>query len=133
MESVRKPFIFLHRYHRKRCILYLVFLTRLYNYGDDVLALVDEALQDQGSSLEDLHSSFYDLYQQGFCTKPAEKPFINVHTFSHLEEQRRRTGPLWRFSAEEFESLYAVMRRCYHAGTTNTSKQAIENFFLRDM
>ncbi len=110
-----------------------MFLTRTYNYGDDTLVKVEEYLEAQGSSLEDLHYRFYMLYQQGFCTKPAEKPFINVHTFSHLAEQRKRTGPLWRFSAEDFESLYSILRRCYRVGTTNTSKQALENYFMRDM
>lgn len=111
----------------------MVFLTRLYNYEDDVLAQAEEELEREGSSLEKLHLAFYEEYQQGFCIKPAEKLFINVHTFSHLEEQRKRTGPLWRFSAEDFESLYGVLRRCYHAGTTNTSKQCLENFYMRDM
>lgn len=111
----------------------MVFLTRAYNYNDETLAQVESDLEAQGSSLEDLHYRFYMEYQQGFCTKAGEKPFINVHTFSHLEEQRKRTGPLWRFSAEAFESLYAVLRRCYRVGTTNPSKQALENFYMRDM
>ncbi len=111
----------------------MVFLTRLYNYEDCTLDCVRQELEGEGSSLEDLHRRFYEEYQRGFCTKPGEKPFINVHTFRHLEQQRRRTGPLWRFSAEDFESLYSVMRRCYQVGTTNPSKQALENFYLRDM
>ena len=129
--SVRFQFCF--RFHRKKAMLYLVFLTRLYNYDDDTLHCVVQDLEEQGTSLEDLHERFYVEYQRGFCCKPEEKPFINVHTFRHLAEQRQRTGPLWRFSAEEFESLYSIMRRCYHPGTTNISKQALENFFLRDM
>ncbi len=114
-------------------MLYLAFLTRLYNYDDSTLGNVEEHLEAQGSSLEDLHAKFYLQYQRGFCTKPGEKAFINVHTFRHLGEQRRRTGPLWKYSAEDFESMYSVMRRCYHVGTTNTSKQSLENFYMRDM
>ena len=57
---------------------------------------------------------------------------INVHMFSHLHEIRKRTGvPLWVTSAEDFESVYAVMRRCYWSGTKNTPKQILENYYLR--
>ncbi len=120
------------RLYRRHTLLIYIFLCRLYHYGDWVLDQVESHLEANGKSLKELHRLFYNGYQRGFCGKPAEKVRINTHTFSHLEEIRKKRGPLWRFSTEPFESLYAVMRRCYRPGTVNTSKQAMENFYMRD-
>ncbi len=108
-------------------------LSRAYYYDDESLQKVEDALGAEGLSLKDLHARFYEEFTHGFCVRTKERCTINVHTFSHLDESRKRSGALWRNSAEAFESMYAVMRRCYHGGTPNTSKQAVENFYLRDM
>ncbi len=121
------------RYYRRHALLYFSFLTRLYNYEDAVLLKVEEYLARTGRNLQTLHRLFYDTFQRGFCGKTSEKPTINFHTFCHLEDVRKKAGPLWGYSAESFESLYSVMRRCYRVGTPNTSKQAIVNFYQRDL
>ena len=57
---------------------------------------------------------------------------FNVHLFFHLWQARKQTGvPLWRTSAEPFEAMYAVARRCYFSGTRNVPKQIMENCYLR--
>ncbi len=112
-----------------------VFLIRLYHYDDETLASVEQAIGELGVTLDMLHLLFYKEFCKGFCTKTqvkAKKATINVHTFTHLLESRRRTGPLHLTSAEPFESLYAVLRRCYRAGTRNTPKQMFENFYMKD-
>ena len=119
--------------YRKHALLYFTFLCRLYNYEDTVITEAEQYLGRTGRSLATIHRLFYDVFQRGFCAKTTGKVTINFHTFMHLEEIRKRTGPLWRNSTESFESLYGVMRRCYRVGTPNTSKQAMENFYLRDM
>lgn len=58
---------------------------------------------------------------------------INVHVFHHLHLTRKKTGPLYINSAEPFEALYAVVRRCYEPGTRNVPKQAFENSYMRIM
>ncbi len=128
-----KPQVSPHRYYRRHALLYFSFLSRLYNYDDRVLQKVEDYLGRTGRNLQTLHRLFYDTFQRGFCGKTSEKPTINFHTFSHLDEVRKRAGPLWTFSTESFESLYGVMRRCYRVGTPNTSKQAITNFYQRDL
>ena len=127
-----RGFLPFSRLYRRHVLLIYVFLSRLYHYGDWQLDEAETKLEENGLTLKDLHRLFYDGYQRGFCVKAKEKVRINAHTFSHLEEIRKRKGPLGGFSTEPFESLYAVMRRCYRAGTINTSKQAMENFYMRD-
>ncbi len=133
-EKARKQrdFRLFSRLYRRHTLLIYIFLARLYHYGDWQLDEAESKLEEKGLTLKDLHRLFYDGYQRGFCVKSADKARINVHTFSHLEQIRKRKGPLGRFSTEPFESLYAVMRRCYRTGTVNTSKQAMENFYMRD-
>ncbi len=132
-ETPRKPCRFPSRYYRKQALLYFTFLSRLYNYEDETLRKVEEYLGRTGRNLQTIHRLFYDVFQRGFCTKSSGKVTINFHTFMHLDEVQKKTGPLWRNSTESFESMYGVMRRCYKVGTPNTSKQAMENFYLRDM
>ncbi len=117
-------------------LLVYTFLVRLYHYSDEEMERAKQALfRSTGRTLKDLHSIFYSAFQKGFCKfrpRNAWHPTINVHCFSHLEESRRRSGPLHTTSAEPFESLYAVLRRCYRPGTRNTNKQIFENFYMRD-
>ncbi len=76
------------------------FLVRLLNYEDDVIASAEAALRrDSGLSLEDLHSNFYQSFQDGFSCKidpkkkaKALRPTVNVHIFSHLTKFRKRSG-----------------------------------------
>ncbi len=115
------------------------FLIRSYHYDDSVLHRVEASLhQVHGKSLEDLHRMYYDHFEDGFCQEKDEKKkikahnaTINCHVFSHLLESRRRTGPLQETSTEDFESLYAVLSRCYVAGTRNTPKQCFENHYIK--
>ncbi len=112
-----------------------VFLARLYHYDDDKLAEVEQELSRRQVTLDMLHLLFYKKYMTGFCTNTkvkAKKATINIHVMAHLLESRRRTGPLHLTSAEPFESLYAVLRRCFRAGTRNTGKQIFENYYMRD-
>ncbi len=111
------------------------FLARLYHYDDETLLRVEQELSRRQVTLEMLHLLFYREFMKGFCTKTqvkAKKATINVHVMLHLLESRRRSGPLYLTSAEPFESLYAVLRRCFRAGTRNTTKQIFENFYMRD-
>ncbi len=111
------------------------FLVRLYMHKDDVLERAVHILrQGHGLELKDLHKRFYEEFQDGFCSSTVRKmgPTINLHCFYHLEESRRRSGPLYRTSAEPFEAMYAVFQRCYQAGTSNTPKQILQNFYLRE-
>ncbi len=117
---------------RKAMTVY-TFLVRLYNYDDERLQEVEEMLANMDMSLENLHHDFYRYFEAGFCAKVKQKVSINVHTFLHLLESRKRSGPLWKTSAEDFESLYAILRRGYWAGTRNTPKQILENYYLRDL
>ncbi len=114
-------------------LTYYTFLCRLYHYPKERVNEVRAYLAAQGKSLKDLHRLHYDLFQRGFCGLSKEKCRINLHTFSHMEEVYDTSGEVWRHSAECFEALYAVVRRCYKGGTRNTSKQALENFYLRDV
>ncbi len=112
-----------------------MFLVRLYHYKDDRLNEVEQLLSRSSVTLENLHKRFYEEFEKGFNNPTAQKVQktpINVHTFAHLLESRRRTGPLYQTSTEPFESMYAVLRRCYKAGTRNTGKQAFENFYIRE-
>ncbi len=52
------------RNNKKRALLALCFLTRLYNYEDDVLHAVEEEVV-----LKDLHKTFYINYEAGFCNQ----------------------------------------------------------------
>ncbi len=117
-------------------MLVYCFLVRLYHYPDEEMEAAKRVLFRQtGRTLTDLHSLFYSSFQKGFCRFRQVKPWhptINVHSFMHLEESRRKTGPLHTTSAEPFEALYAVLRRCYKPGTRNTNKQMFENFYMRE-
>ncbi len=113
------------------------FLIRTYYYDDTTYERIKFVLLElHGTTLQDLHNQFYNLYQKAFCSKNLKKkmrPTINLHVFSHMQKSRERNGPLCETSAEPFEALYAVLRRsCYRAGTPNTSKQIMQNFYLRD-
>ena len=120
-----------YRSARRTCIAVYVYLVRLYFYSDDKMNHVEQVLQCIGTSLEQLHEWFYKYFQEGFCTKERQNAVPNVHAFFHLLESRRRSGPLWQTSAEPFEALYAVLRRGYKAGTHNTPKQVMQNFYMR--
>ena len=109
------------------------FLVRLYQYQDDRLMDVEAVLGANWGGLEGIHEYFYRQFMEGFCERMKEKATINVHTFMHLLESRRRTGPLWSTSTEPFEALYAVIRRCYQSGTRNVPKQILQNFYSRDL
>ena len=113
-------------------MLTYTFLARLYNYDDERLESVVDLLelQRRHRTLRDLHLLFYRRFEHGFCGGGREVT-INVHTFLHLAESRRRTGPLHRNSTEAFEANYAVLRRCFQTGTRNTGKQALQNYYLR--
>ena len=131
--SCRRLFFLIHRRQRRKAILLFAFLCRLYYLDDNHFAAVRESLLwTAGKTLEELHEHFYAAYQRGFCTGPKENITINVHTFSHLHQVREAVGPLHSNSAEEFEAAYAVLRRCYRAGTWNIPKQIFQNFYLRD-
>ncbi len=113
------------------------FISRAYHYDDNRLEDIEGWLQSEvgAKSLPELHEDFYAHFMKGFCGTTRGKPrsaTINIHTFSHLYESRKRTGPLHTTSAEPFEAAYAVLRRCFKAGTPNTPKQILENFYLRD-
>ena len=122
------------RKNKKLAIAIYVFLVRLYHYDNDRLEQVErELLEDYQQTLTDLHVAFYAAFQKGFCkAKQKMRPTINVHSFLHLEESRKRTGPLHTTSTEPFESLYARLSRCYKPGTKNTGKQLMENFYLHN-
>ena len=113
------------------------FLIRVYYYDDETYERVKFVLrQNNNVSLGELHAMYYDCFQSGFCsTQPSRKmrPTINLHVFYHMQKSRERNGPLINTSAEPFEALYAVLRRsCYKPGTPNTSKQILENVYLRE-
>ncbi len=113
------------------------FLIRTYYYDDDTYERVKFVLrQTYNLSLGDLHSMYYNCFQSGFCSQQSKKkmrPTINLHVFHHMQKSRERNGPLAKTSAEPFEALYAVLRRsCYKPGTPNTSKQILENVYLRE-
>ena len=108
------------------------FLVRLYHEPDSVIREVEEELWQSNVTLQDLHDKFMDWFSRGFCHKAKDEVTINVHTFYHMEKVRKEGGLLHGFSAEPFESLYAVMRRCYTSGTPNTPKQIMENSYIRN-
>ncbi len=128
-----------NRISMRRAIALYSFLIRLYHYEDDILDKTEASLkQTHGKSLEDLHRMYYNFFEDGFCQEKDEKKktkarnaTINCHVFSHLLESRRRSGPLQETSTEDFESLYAVLGRCYVAGTRNTPKQCFENHYIK--
>ncbi len=136
MFYIQNTFItYIFRKSKAKAVAVYSFLVRLYMHDDDVLERAVHILrQDHGLELKDLHKIFYEEFQDGFCSSSVRKmgPTINLHCFYHLEESRRRCGPLYRTSAEPFEAMYAVFQRCYQAGTTNTPKQILQNFYLRE-
>ena len=124
-----------HRRAKAKGAAIYSFLVRLYMHEDDVLERVTHVLRQQEDlELSDLHKMFYDYFIKGFCSDTVKKmgPTINLHCFSHMEESRRRSGPLYKTSAEPYEAMYAVFNHCYQAGTTNTPKQILQNFYMRD-
>ena len=38
---------------------------------------------------------------------------------------------MWMWSAEAFEAVYSIVRRCYTSGTRNIAKQVLENGYIR--
>ena len=119
----------------RKALALFAFLVRLYNFDNCVIEEAEARLQrTELQSLANLHKLFYQMYCQGFCSdERGLYPTINAHTFFHLFEIRRRLGqPLHHFSTEDYESIYAVLRRCYRAGTPNVPKQIMENFYLRE-
>ena len=118
---------------RRDAFAIYTFLVRLYNYSDERLAQVEAKLQEKQMSLPQLHREFYRLFDSGFCKAYSKNAVPNVHTFSHLWQSRKKSGPLWSTSSEPFEATYAVLRRCFRTGTPNTAKQILTNFYLREM
>ncbi len=114
------------------------FLLRAYFYNDDILEQAENALmQATGMTFKYLHRVFYNSYRKGFCKKgnnkeKAQRPTINVHVFQHLLESRKKSGEVHLTPTEPFEAFYSVLRRCYRAGTRNTTKQSFENFFINE-
>jgi hypothetical protein len=117
----------------RRAFAIFCFIVRAYNLSDEELQAIEERLRQHNTSFERLHEKFYKAFEEGFCELARQNPTINVHVFSHLYDIRKKTGPLYQYSAEPFESLYAVMRRSYCPGTRNVPKQAMENVYLRIM
>ena len=118
---------------RRQALSIYTFLVRLYFYEDEKFLHVEQDLiNTYGTSLEELHDEFYRLFDEGFCNNIKEKVVPNAHTFHHLLESRRRCGPLPTTSAEPFEAIYSILRRCYRAGTRNTPKQILQNFYIKD-
>lgn len=110
------------------------FLLRLYHYSDSRIDYVEGYLSRKGQAdLNQKHLTWYEDFEKGFCVKPKHTLPMNAHCFLHLLRSRRHSGPLWRTSTEPFEAIYAVMRRCYKVGTPNTSKQAMQNYYVRDV
>ncbi len=127
----------LFRKARAKAMALYCFIIRVYYYDNDTYERVKFILLElHSTTMQDLHNLFYKTYQEGFCSRNLKKklrPTINLHVFSHLQKSRERNGPLCETSAEPFEALYSVIRRsCYRPGTPNTSKQILENYYLRD-
>ncbi len=57
----------------------------------------------------------------------------NAHVAKHLLESRERTGPLYATATDKYESSYAILIECFRKGTTNVAKQALENWYMRDL
>lgn len=51
--------------------------------------------------------------------------------FGHLPEIHERFGPLYAFSAEASEGLYALLNRGFVTGTPNSMKQLLESAYIR--
>ena len=115
----------------RQALTIYAFLVKCYYEDDQTYELAKDVLADQRLSFKKLHTKFYNAYNFGFARRPKEKCTINVHTFWHLHQLRERIGPLWKTSAEPFEAMYAVLRRLYVPGTKNTTKQMMENFYMR--
>lgn len=113
--------------------MFYLFLSRLYHYNDKVMEEVRERLSNAVPSvtLQQLHDQFYRLFDVAFCYQAKTRVTINGHTFAHLLAARQRMGPVWHWSAEDFESTYAVSTRCYKAGAPNVPLQKVRNFYLR--
>ena len=123
----------IYREAKRKALALYTFLVRLYFYDDDKMQQVESLLHaGYQTTLEELHMDFYRKFELGFCVASNHRVVPNAHAFFHLLESRRRTGPLPDTSAEPFESLYAILRRCFRAGTRNTPKQIVENFYIKD-
>ncbi len=57
----------------------------------------------------------------------------NAHMLRHILESRERTGPMYSTSTDKYESSYSVLIECFRKGTTNVAKQAISNWYMRDL
>ncbi len=115
----------------RKCLTVYCFLMRLHYQDDDMFHNVLQELAESNLNLEKLHRLYYLLFESGFCTRDNERCTINIHTFYHYAHARERMGPLWKTSAEPFESAYSVLRRLFRCGTRNTCKQVLENYYLK--
>lgn len=108
----------------------LSFMSKAYNLSNEDLRKVEEDLARNGLSFRILHKKFYKAFEASCCRTKTPTP--NVHAFYHLYETRKETAlPLHAFSAEPFEAMYAVVRRCFQPGTRNTPLQCMQNGYLR--
>ncbi len=119
------------RIDMRKCLTIYSFLMRAHYQEDNVYEDIKRDLEDRNLNMEKLHRLYYLLFESGFCTRDKERCTMNIHTFYHLHHARERMGPLWKTSAEPFESAYSILRRLYRPGTRNTAKQVLENFYLK--
>ncbi len=115
----------------RKCLAVYCFLVRLHYQEDDRFQEVMQHLRNSNLDLEKLHRLYYLLFESGFCTRDNERCTINIHTFYHYAHAREKMGPLWKTSAEPFESAYSVLRRLFRCGTRNTCKQVLENYYMK--
>ncbi len=108
------------------------FLVRLYYLEEEGYKAAKEVLKQRGLCVMALSDYYYGQYKYAFCRTPAEREVPNVHEFSHMWMDREKNGPIHHHSAEVFESVYAPLRYMFRAGTTNTPKQVLENFWMRE-
>ncbi len=119
------------RIEMRKCMTVYTFLVRAHYLEDDELEEVKRELEQHNLDLEKLHRLYYLLFESGYCTRDNERATINIHTFYHLHHAREKMGPLWKSSAEPFESAYSILRRLFRSGTRNNGKQVLENFYLK--
>ena len=119
------------RVDMRKCLTIYCFLVRAHYQDDDVYQAIKQDLEEKNLDMEKLHRLYYLLFESGFCTRDKERCTINIHTFYHYHHARDSLGPLWKTSAEPFESAYSILRRLYRCGTRNTPKQTLENFYLK--
>ncbi len=123
--------MFTFRIEMRKCMTVYTFLVRAHYLEDDELEEVKRELEENNLDLEKLHRLYYLLFERGFCTRDNERCTINIHTFYHYAHAREKMGPLWKSSAEPFESAYSILKRLYCPGTRNVCKQVMENFYMK--